>query len=99
MSPAAVTGELTTRTVVARADGVLWRRTLDGAAVMVPSQEIVCLDRIGAMVWDLVDQPVSVAQVVTKVAGACSVDENEVTPGTIELLARLAAIRAIEASS
>ena len=92
-------GSLSTSSVVTRADRVLWRRTLDGAAVMPPGEQIVCLDRIGTLIWELVDKPISVGRIIETLAAACSVDADEVAAGTFDLLTSLAETGAIEAAT
>ncbi len=81
---------------VVRAPGVLWRRTLDGAVILVPSGDVVSLDAIGALVWDLVAVPTTVGDVAAEVGRVFEAGGEDVTGATADLIAQLTGYSVLE---
>ena len=82
-----------------RRDDVLWRRSLD-AVILLPvgAEEPMTLPGTGASVWDLLEEPASLAELVAILA-----DAYEEAPAVIEhdvraLLAELESLGAVTRS-
>lgn len=64
--------------MVQRNPAVLWRRTLDGAVLLVPGRaEPLRLNATAAIVWDLLDEPATTAQLAAEVAEAFDIASQE----------------------
>jgi len=79
-----------------RRDDVLWRRSLDAVIVFpVGAEEPVTLPGTGAAVWDLLEEPASLAALVAALADAYDEDPAVVGHDVSTLLGELESLGAI----
>jgi hypothetical protein len=73
-----------------RRDDVIWRRSLD-AVFLLPAgiDDPMTLPDTGASVWDLLEEPATVAELVATLADAYDADPTVVEHDVCELLAEL----------
>ena len=77
---------------------LLWRRTVDRAVLLVPGEgDVVELADTGAILWDALACPGTLAEVVTALADVFGMDEDairsDVVPVVDELVARGVLVR------
>ena len=86
-----------TAAVWRRRDDVLWRRSLDAVIVLpVGADEPSTLPGTGAIVWDLLEEPATVAELVAILADAYEEDPAVVDHDVRALLADLETLGAVE---
>jgi len=83
-----------------RRDDVLWRRSLDAVILMpVGAEEPVTLPGTGAAVWDLLEEPATLAELVAILADAYDdADPAAVDHDVRALLAELERLGAVAAA-
>ena len=88
-----------TSSIWRRREDVLWRRSLD-AVILLPAdaEDPVTLPGTGASVWDLLEEPASVAELVTVLAEAYDEDPAVVDHDVRALLAELESLGAVSRS-
>ena len=90
---------MTSNSIWRRREDVLWRRSLD-AVILLPADadDPVTLPGTGASVWDLLEEPASVAELVTVLAEAYDEDPAVVDHDVRALLAELESLGAVSRS-
>ena len=85
-----------TSSIWRRREDVLWRRSLD-AVILLPAdaEDPVTLPGTGASVWDLLEEPASLAELVTVLAEAYDEDPAVVDHDARALLAELESLGAV----
>ena len=85
-----------TSSIWRRREDVLWRRSLD-AVILLPAdaEDPVTLPGTGASVWDLLEEPASLAELVTVLAEAYDEDPAVVDHDVRALLAELESLGAV----
>jgi hypothetical protein len=79
-----------------RRDDVLWRRSLDAVIVLpVGADEPLTLPGTGAAVWDLLEEPASLAELVAALAEVYEEDPAVVELDVTTLLAELEDLGAV----
>ena len=74
----------------------LWRRSSDRIIVLPADQdEPLLLEGIGTVIWELLDQPIEVGEMIALLAEAAAEDPQEIGPQVTTFLADLAAEQAI----
>jgi hypothetical protein len=79
-----------------RRDDVLWRRSLD-AVILLPvgADEPVTLPGTGAIVWDLLEEPATLPELVATLAEAYEEDPAVVEHDVVALLTELENLAAV----
>ena len=79
-----------------RREDVLWRRSLD-AVILLPVgvQEPMTLPGTGASVWDLLEEPATIAELVAVLGEAYDAEPAVVEHDVSELLAELESLGAV----
>lgn len=82
-----------------RREDVLWRRSLD-AVVVLPAgtDEPVAIAGTGAAVWDLLEEPGTLDEIVEALLERYEADAAVVSHDVVELLERLAEMGAVSAT-
>ena len=79
-----------------RREDVLWRRSLDSVILLpIDADEPVTLPGTGASVWDLLDEPATVDQLVVVLAEAYDADPATVEHDVRALLGELEGLSAV----
>jgi hypothetical protein len=79
-----------------RREDVLWRRSLDSVILLpVGVEDPVTLPGTGASVWDLLEEPASLAELVAILADAYDADAGVVEHDVRALLAELESLGAV----
>jgi hypothetical protein len=83
-----------------RRDDVLWRRSLD-AVILLPVgvDDPLTLPGTGASVWDLLEEPTTLAELVATLAEAYDTDPAVVEHDVLELLSELEELGAVTRTS
>lgn len=89
-------GELTEPRYWHRCDGVLWRQSLDAVVLLAPGEdEPIVLRGGGPAVWERLESPVTIEDLVRDLAAAHGSEEAQVEADVLELLDRLEAAGAV----
>jgi hypothetical protein len=82
-----------------RRDDVLWRRSMDAVALLpVGASEPVTLPGTGAAVWDLLEEPATLDELVAALTEVFVADRDTIARDVGDLLAELESLAAIEAA-
>ena len=80
-----------------RSGATLWRRTSSGVVLLPPgSPDPVQLGGAAALVWDLLEEPTSVAEATDLLARACGEDPSHVRPNVEDVVDELCRLGAVE---
>jgi hypothetical protein len=83
-------------TVYSRRADVLWRRTLDTVILFpVGAEEPVTMPGTGAVVWDLLEEPATLAELVDTLADVYGEDAATIEHDVAALLEQLRALAAV----
>ena len=82
--------ELTPETVIQRKPGLLFNE-IDGEIVMlsIENSEYYGLDKVGSRIWELIEKPVTIKELVSNLLVEFDVDENRCWNETTNFLSRL----------
>ena len=85
------TSQIAADTRISRTGDWLSADTGDGAVMMSPSAaQYLGLSETGSRIWALLEEPRTLAEICTALAGEYAVTADEVRPDVIEFVARLA---------
>jgi hypothetical protein len=90
-------GKVGLKAEVARSLGSIWR-VIEGEVIILTPENATLhvLNELGTRIWELMDGPIRVEEIVSKIVAEYEVDEETVKKDVLDFLSSLAEIGALE---